>query len=353
MTVRRGHPLYALLFILAIWSGGRAFVVLNQIDTEVTSLIATSVDRHIVPISLPRTVPITPFVEQADTPVQTIRQYFPKLAKVNPVQDPAATPTQTGDAFGRMIPIGVSVIEKQTDTSLPPSAFVYADVAPDQPAPSARRRLQISSWLAWRPNTSATGLTSAGLLGGSQAGARAFYPLLPLGKSGRLGPTARLSAPLGQKNGKEAAIGISWRFGGDLPVEFSLERRFGLDRAGRDAFGILIATGVSDRPLPHGFVANGYLQSGIVGVKSHDVFADGSVSVEHDLLQRGFARFSLGGGIWGAAQPGVHRLDVGPQLTLYSSKGPAPVRLSAQWRFSVLGNAAPKSGPAITLGTDF
>lgn len=57
-----------------------------------------------------------------------------------------------------------------------------------------------------------------------------------------------------------------------------------------------------------------------------------------------------GAGAWGAAQSGVTRLDVGPQASV---RFPANLTLAADWRFRVAGDAAPASGPTLTLSTDF
>lgn len=61
----------------------------------------------------------------------------------------------------------------------------------------------------------------------------------------------------------------------------------------------------------------------------------------------------LGGMIASSAQPGVERLDIGPEIRLRLPVGQGGLRLSAEWRARIAGNARPASGPAITLITDF
>ena len=61
----------------------------------------------------------------------------------------------------------------------------------------------------------------------------------------------------------------------------------------------------------------------------------------------------LGVGAWGAAQPGAARLDAGPGLAYRLPLRGANVRIEADWRFRLAGDAAPGSGPALTLATDF
>jgi hypothetical protein len=63
-----------------------------------------------------------------------------------------------------------------------------------------------------------------------------------------------------------------------------------------------------------------------------------------------FRQFSAGLGVWGGAQPGLYRVDVGPRVTMKVRRN---VRVHFDWRQRVAGNALPGSGPAITLAGDF
>ena len=98
-------------------------------------------------------------------------------------------------------------------------------------------------------------------------------------------------------------------------------------------------------PLPAGFRPDTYAQAGVV--RSRDFFADGALRASRPVG----GGLSLGAGAWGAAQPGVSRLDVGPSALLRMPTLGAAI--SADWRFRVAGNAQPGSGPAFTLSTDF
>ncbi|MEP6982309.1 MAG: hypothetical protein ABI853_01525 [Sphingomicrobium sp.] len=84
----------------------------------------------------------------------------------------------------------------------------------------------------------------------------------------------------------------------------------------------------------------------MVGVKSRDLFIDGALTVSRPVHRN----FSLGVGIWGGAQPGLSRLDAGPRLTMQVRRN---VKVHADWRQKLLGNARPGSGPAQTLAGDF
>jgi hypothetical protein len=94
-----------------------------------------------------------------------------------------------------------------------------------------------------------------------------------------------------------------------------------------------------------------YVQAGIVGARSRELFADGSAALGVPVDEGGSLK--IGAAVWAAAQPGVSRVDVGPQLSLKLPAGGRSLRLSADWRLRVAGNAAPGSGPSLTLSTDF
>jgi len=203
-----------------------------------------------------------------------------------------------------------------------------------------------SAWLLARREQGEPALAADGTLGGSQAGARILYrvnadPARPLAVS------ARIYLPLHRTSGAEAAAGIDWQPAARLAVHILAERRQALGEEGRSAFALTLYGGVS-RPLPHGVRVDAYGQAGVVGVRARDLFVDGSVRVTAPA-----GPVEIGGAAWGAAQPGAARLDAGPQVSVRVRAGPAALRLSADWRFRVAGDAAPDSGPALTLAADF
>jgi len=61
----------------------------------------------------------------------------------------------------------------------------------------------------------------------------------------------------------------------------------------------------------------------------------------------------VGAALWGAAQPGARRLEAGPSVAIRLPRLDPGLRLVADWRFRLAGNAAPESGPALTLARDF
>lgn len=225
------------------------------------------------------------------------------------------------------------------ETPVPPFAFPERRLA----APS---RWSGSAWLLLRRDEG-SGLAPGGTLGGSQAGARLAFRVAGSPRQ-PLALTARLYVPLERRSGAEAALGFDWRPSAAVPVHIVAERRQALGRDGRSAFSVFAYGGVSGRRLPAGLRLDAFGQAGVVGTRSRDVFADGSARVTAAV-----GRFDLGAGLWGGAQPGASRLDAGPHASVRLPLAGQTVRLSAEWRFRIAGEARPGSGPALGLGTDF
>jgi hypothetical protein len=184
-------------------------------------------------------------------------------------------------------------------------------------------------------------------LGGSQAGLRVTYRLnddtrRPVALS------ARAYLPIARPSGSEAAIGLDWRPVAGLPVHILAERREAIGREGRSDFSLTVYGGV-DQPIARGrLYLQAYGQAGMVGARERDLFADGAVR-----LTTRIGPVHVGGGAWGGAQPGVERLDVGPHASVRVPVGRSGVTVAAEWRFRIAGEAAPASGPALTVATDF
>jgi hypothetical protein len=209
-------------------------------------------------------------------------------------------------------------------------------------APTSFDRWSLSTWAFVRRGVE-TQLASGGQLGGSQVGARALYRL-----SERLAVSARLYAPLASSRGAEASLGIEMQPLRTLPVRVLAERRQAIGAAGRPAFALIAHGGISEQPLLGPATVDAYGQAGLVGLQSRDGFVDGSVRFNLPVT----GRLSVGAGAWGAAQPGVSRIDLGPQASYRLPIGDG-ARVSAEWRLRVAGDAQPGSGPALTLATDF
>jgi hypothetical protein len=200
----------------------------------------------------------------------------------------------------------------------------------------------LSGWLLVRREQGAATLAPGGTLGGSQAGARLSYAL-----GSRVSLSARAYLPLRRPAGAEAAAGVDWRPLPALPLNLLADYRQPLGREGRAAFS-LTAYGGASRVLTPRLRVDLYGQAGVLGLKARDLFVDGSLR-----LARRIGPVELGAGAWGAAQPGAARLDAGPSLSWHLPIRRANLRLQADWRFRLAGEAAPRSGPALTLASDF
>ena len=223
---------------------------------------------------------------------------------------------------------------------------ISSPVAPGLPiASTSPQRWSGSAWALMRGD-GATSLASGGQLGGSQIGMRLFFTPGPKA----LAVTARISAPMNQRTGGEAAIGLALK---GRNVGLIAEQRIALDKGGRNAPAVFAYGGVSDVKLGHDIKLDGYAQAGVVGIKDPAAFIDGAVRIERHVLTAEKASLSIGAGAWGSAQPGAARLDIGPQVVARMTVGETNLRISAEWRQRIAGDAAPASGPAVTVGFDF
>ena len=224
-------------------------------------------------------------------------------------------------------------------------------VAPGQSIPVALEqngvdRLQLTAWALLRPPqagiSSPRSLSTGGTLGASQAGARLSYNF-----TRSIAATLRTTSEVGRRGG-ELAAGMRIQPVGGVPVWLTAERRQRLGKygGGRNAFALFFEGGVWDRPMPLHFSLDAYLQGGVVGFHHRDRFIDGGFTFTRPV----YKQFSAGFGLWGGAQPGVYRVDAGPRISMRVRNN---VRVHVDWRQRLAGNAAPGSGPAVTLAGDF
>lgn len=236
---------------------------------------------------------------------------------------------------------------------LAPAAYVETmrDDRPTLPGAAATNgRWSGSAWLLLRNGAPAALIATNGQLGGSQAGGRLRW------QANRSGPlskalTARISGPLASVRETELALGGEWHPIAGQPIWLSVERRIALGRRGRNAWSAQVVGGFWQPDLPLGLVAEGYGQAGLIGTRSRDAFIDGQLRVARPLADSDAPR--IGAGLWGAAQPGVARLDLGPVLTVPLKISGQRVAASIEGRIRIAGDAMPASGVAFTLGAEF
>jgi hypothetical protein len=253
---------------------------------------------------------------------------------------PAEPPPSANPYFAPVAPIEqwpeIAFADPVPGTKITPS-FEEAGLRP------GFDRLQLSTWAMLRATPGLPSLAGTGTLGGSQAGARLLYRFNP-----HLAASLRTSAPINSRRGGEAALGIRYQPFASIPVAITAERRkaFGQYGAGRDAFAAFVEGGLYGQSMPLGSSLDTYLQAGIVGAKSRDWFVDGQAAVTRPVWRN----ISAGFGVWGGAQPGLTRLDAGPCLSLGVGKR---IKVHADYRRKLVGNAQPGSGGVITIAGDF
>ena len=196
-------------------------------------------------------------------------------------------------------------------------------------------------------------MATNGQLGASQIGIRIQQPVAYIGARQVASLNVRVSAPIDQRPGREAGIGVAIRRSAVVPFELIAERRIALGEGGRNAFAMIAVSGFDDLRVAPGLTLSGYAQAGVVGFRKRDGFADGAGRIERILFDRKRSAVRIGTGIWGAAQPGITRLDIGPLAALKQKVGSSNIRISAEYRWRISGQARPASGPALSIGADF
>lgn len=230
-----------------------------------------------------------------------------------------------------------------------PRLAMAAPVPPLQSTPSFERpairpgldRLSLTGWATMRNKGGPDSLAGGGTLGGSEAGSRMMWRFSP-----NLSATLRASAPINSQRGAEAALGLRYQPFRQWPVALTLERRHGFRDYGQSSFALFAEGGVYGQSMPWQSTLDGYFQAGLVDFNDPDWFVDGQAAVTRPVWRN----LSAGLGAWGAAQPGLSRVDVGPRMSLRVGKG---MRVHADYRLNIAGNARPGSGTVVTLAGDF
>jgi hypothetical protein len=116
----------------------------------------------------------------------------------------------------------------------------------------------------------------------------------------------------------------------------------------------MAAGGIGPKAVAPRLEVEGYAQAGLVALPGSDSFADGRLSLDYRLTRKAAQPdLAVGVAVSGASQTGASRLDVGPEVRLRLPVAGGHVRLSAEWRQRVAGQARPASGPTIALVADF
>ncbi|WP_336981561.1 hypothetical protein [Altererythrobacter fulvus] len=253
------------------------------------------------------------------------------------------------------LPAGAAVQGGGAQTGAAPqaAAFQPAGQAAQAGQPLPLRRWSADGWAMLRHDITPSLAAGNGSYGQSQAGMVLRYRVIP--SSGyRPELYGRISQALSGAQEVEGALGASARPLPGVPVTLAAEARItqvnGRTSVRPAAFAVAQLPPVE---LPLGFKAEAYAQGGYVWGDYSSAFVDGQARAERPLVTIGKYDLNAGAGMWGGAQKGAARLDVGPTASVYMPVGKLGSRLSVDWRFRVAGDAEPSDGPAVTVSTGF
>jgi hypothetical protein len=340
----QGRPIRFLALVALGWVGVRIALLWSQTGSLPEAI------RRVVPHASP-VIPGAVAAPVQVRPVPAVRAaYIPVLARQlqpsPPQPSPYATSAQVVADPERVQMALLALVQYGAPATIGFSTMPLPPVAQPDHLPRSPSRWSASAWLVARPGAGLGAAPGASQLGGSQAGLRIAYMLLP---EQRLAAFARVVTPRRGK-GAEASLGLEWQ-PTQAPVRLAVEQRVGLDGT-KGGPGIGVIAGF-DGPVASGFRLESYGQAGAIRRNRTEPYADGAVRATHTLAEGGGVRLAFGGGAWGAAQRDAARLDLGPSATLALPLGQQNVRFALDWRQRVAGNARPGSGLALTLGSDF
>jgi hypothetical protein len=164
----------------------------------------------------------------------------------------------------------------------------------------------------------------------------------------------RVSSALGGLRQGEGAAGLSVRAIPGIPAALMVEARVTHDGAGRTIRpAAMVVTELDVMALPGGLEAEIYAQGGYIAGRGATPFGDIQTRVTARAFDRGRVRVDLGGGAWAGGQRGAKRADIGPTAIVSLPLGGGAMRVAADWRLRVAGDALPASGPAVTISAGF
>ncbi|QDH34095.1 hypothetical protein [Porphyrobacter sp. YT40] len=363
----RGGPLVMLALVLAGWATART---VWWDDPFASAAAGTETVTPVTQAAPPETLPPAFFAATQRASALSLPEapgWLPQRRPVLPAMRLAAGASPVGRPVGGGEPralIAPARLAVPSALSAPPSASAAAPLLPAPASapvrPSSPKSWSLDGWAFWRQGSSAAPFSQgrAPVYGASQAGAVLQYRLAPSSPNDpRL--YARAYRALVRQGESELALGASARPLARVPLRVAGEVRY-TDATFANSWrpAAYAVTELPPLPLPLGTRLEAYGQAGWVGGPQPTLFADGQASLTRELpalarLSGDRLQLSLGAAAWGGAQEDAQRLDLGPTLRLDLRIGEVPARLSVDWREQVAGDAAPRSGVAVTLATGF
>ena len=309
----QGRPLRFLGAVLGGWIGLRVVMLWPQLDSPAAIL------RAVAPPPIAAAQPPQHAHPSAVTGRGLVWTPGPPGSRAAIALAPrrAADPTRVALALLGLVRFGDPVPVEDTAALLP---------GIPRPIPPALSLRPPSRWSgsAWVVARGGAGIAPGGLggqLGGSQAGARVAYLF---DRKHRIALAGRVTSPLG-RGLREAAIGVEWQ-PTRLPIRVVAEQRFAID-GGRSGPALGVVGGIGPVALPRDFRLEAYGQAGVIRRAVTEPYADGAVRFAHPLATVGGVPIDLGAGVWGGAQRGAARLDLGPSVGVSLPLGQQRVRV--------------------------
>jgi hypothetical protein len=369
---RRGQPAIALVALLVGWIIVRAGILGYTLQAPETTpkLLPTAAPVSLADRAASAPTLIAPAANASDFPqigesLVPVPQFhanggLPGAAMVDHRRDRIRSGAGMQLPSGPAMPLSDEAIASPLAQLVPAASNPVTErlatpVSVSAPPTRKHSRWSGDSWLLLRQDGRdvAVGSFAGPSYGASQAGAVLRYRL---GSATGIDVQAYLrgSTALSHPDERELAIGLALRPLRRLPATIMVEGRE--TRSGRRMRlrpAVAIVTALPPMRLPLGLRAETYAQAGYVGGAAATGFIDGQARIDHGVASVSRTQLRIGGGIWGGAQRGAARLDAGPSVTLAFPAGEATVRLAADWRFRLAGQATPSSGPALTLSAGF
>ena len=363
---RRGQPLALLSVVLIGWIALRIvtweapFAEPQRAETRVP-ISVEGADR---PTSDPKpgALPKKLSFAERETGYDSVRPEPSQLAKATPViltqyvDPPFAALKEATPASDRSpsYALGQESMALDGRHRIPVSDSAIGVFGRDPRGLGQASRWSGDAWLLARQDTTTPITSGRGSYGRSQAGAVLRYRLLPSSPH-RPAAYGRVTRALVGPPSSEVALGLSARPMPQVPVAVAVEGRALLDGpAGGEVRPAAFAyTELPPQRLPLGFRGEAYAQAGYVGGTFATAFVEAQARVERAIRDEPRGDLRAGAGIWGGAQRGAARLDMGPTATVTLDFGEARGQASIDYRFRVAGQAEPSSGMAVTLSAGF
>lgn len=386
----RGQPLALLIIVIGGWAALRvltwqppqwperqqlrAMLIAAEKQAEATATMQAEIARPYVPISVPlaygglearsRDWQGLGAMDWRETPHYASQRPVQVMISAEALQSLLYSNTSGMDRADRLVRTDDRTLMEALARAgvLPATAAYGGQSIPTAPAPvplspgaaqGAADRWSADAWMLLRRENRLALASGRPVYGGSQSGAVLRYHLAPQSPHRPIA-YLRASQAMGGIRQSEAALGFGVRPLAGLPVTVAAEGRV-FNSLGRTTIrpAALAYTELPPINLPLGFRSDTYLQGGYVGGSFKTPFIDGLMRIDRELASPGGTELRLGGGIWGGAQKGARRFDVGPSASASVDLMGVPSRVSMDWRFRVMGDAEPKSGPAVTMSAGF